>query len=64
MFRCYICRALNNAPSTLIQHFKMCHGLYPGRKFVLVCAQEQCYYSITVLKFNNDLTTCNSLTTI
>ncbi len=28
----------------------MCHGLYPGRTFVLVCAQEQCYYSITVLK--------------
>lgn len=42
MFRCYICRALHNAPSALIQHFKFFHGLYPGRKFVLVCAQEQC----------------------
>ncbi len=28
MFRCYICRALHNAPSTLIQHFKFFHGLY------------------------------------
>ncbi len=60
MFRCYICRALHNAPSTLIQHFKFFHGLYPGRKFVLVCAQEQCSLQYNSFKgFRMNLNSCH-----
>ncbi len=54
-----MCRALHNAPSTLIQHFKFFCGLYPGRKFVLVCAQEQCSLQYNSYKgFRMHLNSC------
>ncbi|XP_030606887.1 uncharacterized protein LOC115795207 [Archocentrus centrarchus] len=42
MYRCHICRSLHNAPNALIQHLKFFHGLYPGKKFVVICAQDAC----------------------
>lgn len=42
MFRCYICRSLHDTPGTLIRHLKLLHGLYPGKKFSLICAQDCC----------------------
>lgn len=42
MYKCYVCQSLHDAPSVLIQHLKVFHGLYPGKKFVVVCAQEGC----------------------
>lgn len=42
MYRCHICRSMHSAPSALIQHLKFFHGLYPGKKFVVICAQEGC----------------------
>lgn len=42
MFRCYICKTLLATTVKLIRHLKLVHGLYPGKKFELVCAQAGC----------------------
>lgn len=61
MFKCYICRALHNAPSALIQHLNFFHGLYPSRKCVLVCAQEECSLQFKSFKgFRKQLNSCHN----
>lgn len=63
MLKCYICRTLHDAPSSLIQHLKFFHGLYPGKKFVLVCAQEGCSRQFKSFKgFKMHLNTCHYTT--
>lgn len=42
MYRCYVCRILLGSGSSLIQHLKLLHGLYPGKKLNLICAQDNC----------------------
>lgn len=39
MFRCYVCKSLHSSGSYLVQHLKLLHGLYPGKKLNL-CAQD------------------------
>ncbi len=42
MYRCYVCRTLHHSIAYLIRHLKLSHGLYPGKKFNLLCAQDGC----------------------
>ncbi|XP_056439497.1 uncharacterized protein LOC130376301 isoform X1 [Gadus chalcogrammus] len=42
MYRCYICRTLLGSSGALVQHLKLLHGLYPGKKLNLICAQDGC----------------------
>ncbi|XP_051566959.1 uncharacterized protein LOC127448461 isoform X1 [Myxocyprinus asiaticus] len=42
MFKCYVCRTLHHSGGVLIRHLKLSHGLYPGKKFKLSCAQDGC----------------------
>ncbi len=42
MYRCYVCRTLHHSRAYLIRHLKLSHGLYPGKKFHLLCAQDGC----------------------
>lgn len=42
MYKCYICRLWFGTPVSLTQHIKLVHGLYPGKQFNLICAQESC----------------------
>ena len=61
MYRCYICKSLHDAPSALIQHLKFFHGLYPGKKFVVLCAQEGCSLQFkSFAGFRKHLNICHS----
>lgn len=61
MYRCYICRSLHDAPSALIQHLKFFHGLYPGKKCVVLCAQEGCSLQFkSFAGFRKHLNICHS----
>ncbi len=42
MYRCYVCRTLHHSRAYLIRHLKLSHGLYPGKKLNLLCAQDGC----------------------
>ena len=42
MYKCYICRLLLDTPGSLTRHLKLVHGLYPGKHFNLICAQDGC----------------------
>ncbi len=42
MYRCYVYRTLHHSRAYLIRHLKLSHGLYPGKKFNLLCAQDGC----------------------
>ena len=62
MYRCHICRSLHDAPSALIQHLKFFHGLYPGKKFVVTCAQEGCSLQFkSFAGFRKHLNGCHSI---
>ncbi|XP_041825036.1 uncharacterized protein LOC121629374 [Melanotaenia boesemani] len=61
MYRCHICRSLHDAPSALIQHLKFFHGLYPGKNFVVFCAQEGCSLEFkSYAGFRKHLNSCHS----
>lgn len=65
MYRCHICRSLHNAPNALVQHLKFFHGLYPGQKFVLICAQDACSLQFKSFKgFKKHLSSCHSTATL
>ena len=62
MYRCHICSSLHDAPSALIQHLKFFHGLYPGKKFVVTCAQEGCSLQFkSFAGFRKHLNGCHSI---
>ncbi len=42
MYRCYVCQTLHHSIAYLIRHLKLSHGLYPGKKLNLLCAQDGC----------------------
>lgn len=42
MYRCFICRTPHHSGGLLIRHLTLSHGLYPGKKFKLLCAQDGC----------------------
>lgn len=61
MYRCHICSSLHDAPSALIQHLKFLHGLYPGKNFVVLCAQEGCSLQFkSFAGFQKYLNSCQS----
>lgn len=61
MYRCHICRLLHDAPNALIQHLKFFHGLYPGKNFVVLCAQEGCSLQFkSFAGFRKHLNSCHS----
>ena len=62
MYRCHICSSLHDAPSALIQHLKFFHGLYPGKKFVVTCAQDGCSLQFkSFAGFRKHLNGCHSI---
>ncbi len=42
MRRCFICKSLLGTSIKLFRHLKLAHGMYPGKKLRLICAQEGC----------------------
>lgn len=45
MLRCFVCKVVHSTVNDLVRHLKLIHAYYPGKKFNLKCAQNDCKHS-------------------